>query len=149
MEDPLLPQKARLDQHGCCLCGGRLPSHGYAGLLRAVCRAVQHHLQVRKADQVMELRNFIGKVVVGAESKRRYVIQRVTAAYMDVRVAEPDARGRYAAYRWNTDNGDPISKGTLVFEDASLNEPFKVAFRAHCQTEKAYWEGYGYWLRKS
>ena len=97
----------------------------------------------------MELRNFIGKVVVGAESKRRYVIQRVTAAYMDVRVAEPDARGRYAAYRWNTDNGDPISKGTLVFEDASLTEPFKVAFQAYCNTPKAYWQEYGYWLSKS
>ena len=97
---------------------------------------------------MMELKEFIGKVVVGAESKKRYVLRRITSPCIEVTAVEKDARGYCASYSWPTINGDPISTGALVFEDASLTAPFRAAYTAHCHTKEAYWEEYGYWMRR-
>lgn len=96
----------------------------------------------------MELKSFIGKVVIGAQSKRRYILRKITAPYIEASTVEKDARGYSATYSWPTINGDPISKGELIFEDASLTQPFKDAYEAYCHTEAAYWENYGYWMRR-
>lgn len=96
----------------------------------------------------MELKDFIGRVVIGAESKKRYVLRRITAPCIEVTTVEKDARGNCASYCWPTINGDPISTGVLLFEDASLTKPFKEAFEAYSHTQDAYWENYGYWMRK-
>ena len=97
----------------------------------------------------MELKDFIGKVVICKISGKRYVVDRITASEFAVLTEKPGPSGYHACYCWETINGDPISKGDLVFEDASLTEPFKAAYKAYWQTEEARWESYGYWLNKS
>jgi hypothetical protein len=97
----------------------------------------------------MELKDFIGKIVISTETKRRFVLHEITAPQIKVWTEKPDSHGHYSCYCWETINGDPFSNGYLVFEDPSLTEPFKAAFHAYCRTEDAYWEEYGYWLRKS
>lgn len=97
---------------------------------------------------MIELTYFIGKVLIGAESKKRYVLRRITAPYIEVTTVEKDAQGNCASYRWLTINGDPVSSGLLIFEDASLTEQFKEVYEAYSHTKDAYWENYGYWMRK-
>ena len=96
----------------------------------------------------MELRDFIGKVVISTESKRRYVLRQITAPCITASTVETDVHGNCSSYCWPTINGDPISTGILIFEDASLTEPFKADFEAHCRSQDGRWEEYGYWLRK-
>ncbi len=96
----------------------------------------------------MELREFIDRVVIGAKTKRRYILYRITAPVIEVATEQPDAGGQHRHYSYNTINGDPISNGTLVFEDPTLTEPFKKVYGAYSRTKDAYWEDYGYWMRK-
>lgn len=96
----------------------------------------------------MELKAFIGKVVVHAVSKERYILKEITAPYITVVAEHPSANGQHPQYRWETINGDPISNGTLAFEDAALLAPFKAAYAAHSHSKEGYWEDYGYWMRK-
>ena len=98
---------------------------------------------------MMELKDFIGKVVICVATKQRFTLKRITSPCIEVTAVEKDARGYCASYSWPTINGDPISTGALVFEDASLTAPFKAAFSAHCHTRDAYYEEMGYWLRRS
>ena len=97
----------------------------------------------------MELKDFIGKVVISASTKRRYVLTAITAPEIKVRTEKTNERGYYEHYCWDTINGDPISGGSLVFEDKSLTEPFITAYAAYSHSEDARWENYGYWLLKS
>ena len=97
---------------------------------------------------MMELKDFIGKVVIGTAPKRRYVLRKITAPCIEVSTVDKDAQGRCAFYAWPCINGDPISTGALRFEDESLTEPFIKAFEAYIHTEAAYWENYGYWMRR-
>ena len=94
-------------------------------------------------------KEFIGKVVVSTFSKRRFVLSKVTAPEIRVRSEKPNAYGTYDYYSWETINGDPFTRGHLVFEDQSLNEAFKQAYNEYCHSKDAYWEEYGYWMRKS
>ena len=96
----------------------------------------------------MELKDFIGKVVICAATKQRFAIRRITSPCIEVTAVEKDARGYCASYSWPTINGDPISTGALVFEDAFLTAPFKAAFSAHCHTRDAYYEEIDYWMRR-
>ena len=96
----------------------------------------------------MVLKDFIGKVVICAATKQRFVLRRITSPCIEVTAIEKDARGYCASYSWPTINGDPISTGALIFEDASLTELFKVAYSAHCHTRDAYYEEIGYWMRR-
>lgn len=96
----------------------------------------------------MELRSFIGKVVVSTERKERYVLKEITAPKIVVRTEKPNKLGYYSFYGWETINGDPISRGYLKFEDESLTELFRLAYNAYCKTKDAYWESYGYYMRK-
>ncbi len=96
----------------------------------------------------MILKDFIGKVVISTYTNTRFVITEITAPEIAVRTEKPNGLGYYSHYCWETINGDPITNGDLAFEDKSLTEPFKVAYNAYCRTEDAYWENYGYYMRK-
>lgn len=96
----------------------------------------------------MELKDFIGKVVIEAKTKTRYVLSEITAPYIQVREEKQNQYGTYSHYCYETINGNPISEGILLFEDASLTEPFKKLYTAYCRSEDARWESYGYWMRK-
>ena len=97
---------------------------------------------------MMELKNFIGKVVISMATKRRYLLTQITAPYIVATVEQADPRGNRASYRWDTVNGDPFSTGVLVFEDVSLKAAFQKAYEAYCNRQVGRWEEYGYWLRK-
>ena len=97
----------------------------------------------------MELKDFIGKVVISAESKRRYIIKEITSPEIKVWTEQPNERGNYECYCWATINGDPITNGALIFEDSSLTEPFKAAFKAYSCSRDAYYEEMAYWMHKN
>ncbi len=111
-------------------------------------RAFQQHCKAA-TPQPTSLKDFLGKVVVDPKTKRRYKLDEITAPYIEVVTVEPNARGYHENYCCECNSGDPISNGTLVFEDPTLTEPFKKLYNAYCRTEDAYWENYGYWLHKS
>ena len=88
------------------------------------------------------MNEFVGKVVVSAESKRRFVLTSITAVEMKARAENLNERGVYDTYSWITVNSDPISRGELVFEDASSKEAFIKAFEAYCNSAEGRWERY-------
>jgi len=96
----------------------------------------------------MELKDFIGKVVVAPHNGERFLIDAITAAEIRVATVKLGSYGQPRHYAYETINGDPFSRGTLVFEDASFLEPFKAAYDAYCRTEDAYWETYEYYMQK-
>ena len=96
----------------------------------------------------MELKDFVGKVVISTKTNRRFYLREITSPKIGAVTVAPDADGHHAFYSWNTINGDPFSIGSLVFEDKSLLEPFLKAYDAYCHTEDAWWEDYGYWMRR-
>ena len=96
----------------------------------------------------MELKDFIGKVVISTVSKRRFVLTKITSPEIRARSEKPNSYGTYDNYSWETINGNPFNVH-LVFEDETLNEPFKKAYEEYCHSQDAYWEEYGYWMRKS
>ena len=96
----------------------------------------------------MELKDFIGKIVVRTSDKKPLFITAITAPEIKAQTVEPDAYGHHTCYCWKTINGNPFSNGYLIFKDASLFEPFKQAYEAYCRTEAAYWEEYIYWMRR-
>lgn len=97
----------------------------------------------------MELKDFIGKIVVRASDKKRLFITEIKAPAIEAQTVEKGVYGHYTCYSWETINGDPITNGYLVFEDRTLTEPFKKAYDAYCRTEDAYWENYEYYMRRS
>lgn len=96
----------------------------------------------------MEIKDFIGKVVISTQTKKKFYLHEITSPEIKTVTTIPDSNGHYTFYCWKTINGDPFSKGYLVFEDASLQEEFKKAYEAYCKTKDAYWEEYGYWMRR-
>ena len=96
----------------------------------------------------MQISDFIGKVVIEAESKKRYVLKEITSPYITASEERTNEKGHRGSYIWFAINGDPNSRGDLRFEDESLTEPFKVAYNTYCRSRDAYWEEYGHWMRK-
>lgn len=94
----------------------------------------------------MELKDFIGQVVISSATKRRFKLHEITAPEICVETEEPNASGYFEHYVFETINGDPISTGRLVFENPALTKPFVEAFAAYERTEDARWECYGYWM---
>ena len=92
------------------------------------------------------MKEFVGKVVVSTESKKRFVLTSVTAVEMTARAENLNDRGFYDTYSWSTVNSDPVSRGQLVFENASLTEAFIKAFEAYCNSAKGRWERYEYFF---
>ena len=96
----------------------------------------------------MELKQFIGKIVISTSTNKRYRLHRITSPYIDVESEQPNSSGYPSHYRLDCINGDPITNGNLVFEDQNLTEPFIKAYSAYCRSMDGYWEDYGYWMRK-
>ena len=96
----------------------------------------------------MELSNFIGKTVVSTKTNKKFTLHEINASFISVEQLVPNELGCHPHYRYETINGDPISNGYLMFEDASLTEPFISAYKKHCNCEAGRWEDYGYWMRK-
>ena len=96
----------------------------------------------------MDIKDFIGKVVIHRETKKRYLISEIHASYIDVKSEKPNSSGHYSTYRWGSINGDAISNGDLILEEEHLTEEFKNAYNAHCRSKKGYYEDIGYWMRK-
>ena len=96
----------------------------------------------------MALKEFIGKIVVSTKTGERYVLTEITAPEIVVATVTPGPYGCPRHYAYETINGDPISKGVLVCEDAALQEPFKAAYLTYSRTEAARWERYGYYLHR-
>ena len=94
----------------------------------------------------MEIRNFIGKSVIEAESGKRYILKEITSPYIAVQ-EENNANGGISII-YDTINGDPFEKGILVFEDTTLIKPFKAAYNVYCHTKDAYYEEMSYWMRR-
>lgn len=90
----------------------------------------------------MNINEFVGKVVVATESKRRFVLTSITAVEITARAENLNDCGVYDTYSWSTLNSDPIICGQLVFEDASLKEAFVKAFDAYCNSAEGRWERY-------
>jgi hypothetical protein len=95
----------------------------------------------------MELKDFLNKVVVGVNGTRFY-LKEITAPYISGVTVNPDEEGHHTFRKWPTINGDPFEKGYLVFEDKRLAAPFRAAYDAHCRTKDAYFEEFGYWMRR-
>ena len=96
----------------------------------------------------MKLADFIGQIVIGTNNGRRYRLHQITAPNIRVVTEQPDRDGHYTFYNCPTINGDPFSRGTLVFENAALAAPFRQAYDAHCRSQDGYLEEYGYWMRR-
>lgn len=96
----------------------------------------------------MEIKDFIGKVVIERRSQKRYVLSEITSPYIAAKEEVTTSMGSRGSYIWGTINGDPFTNGILAFEDSSLAEPFRVTYTAYCRSKDAYWEDYGYWMRK-
>lgn len=96
----------------------------------------------------MELKDFVNRVVVAKKTGKRMYLIEITSPYLRTVTVEPDTTGHHTYYIWPTINGDPISEDILTFEDESLIEPFITVFKAYERTEAAYWEEYGYWMRR-
>ena len=95
----------------------------------------------------MNIKDFLGKVVFSSKTKTRYILTEITASYIVAKKENNNSSGHPSHYMWKTINGDPITNGTLVFEDSSFIEPFKKAYMDYCHSQDAYWEEYGYWMR--
>lgn len=95
----------------------------------------------------MDLKEFIGKVVIKENTKTRFFLREITAPCIGITSVEPERNGYHISYSYRTINGDPFSLGYLRFEDPSLQEQFVAAYDAYCRTEDAYWEDYEYWMR--
>ena len=95
-----------------------------------------------------ELKSFIGKPVVNTATNRRFLLREITSPEIKVVTTEPESSGYYGTYVYKTINGDPFSTGLLIFEDPSLNQPFQEAYKAYCCSKDAFWEEYGYWMRR-
>ena len=96
----------------------------------------------------MEIKDFIGKVVVSTKTKTRYILTGVTSPEISAKTVDVNSSGYPSNYVWETINGDPFTNGYLVFEDATLNEPFKKAYNEYCRSEDARLEEWIYWMRK-
>lgn len=94
----------------------------------------------------MELKDFIGKVVVQVATGKRYVLKEITSPYIAVKEENNPNSGSSIIY--DTINGNPIERGILAFEDVKLNEPFKLVYEVYCRTKDAYYEEIGYWMRR-
>lgn len=98
--------------------------------------------------KTMEIKDFIGKIVIRTDNNQRYKLYEVTSPTIEIIDLKPKSNGVCTVYRYHTINGNPFETGQLKFEEDNLGAQFKTAYDAYCRTKDAYWEEYGYWLRR-
>ncbi len=99
----------------------------------------------------MELKDFIGKVVIHAQTKKRYVLYKLEAACIEVKEEKADENGIRRCYCWEVGTlpyDNAIAKGRLIFEDATLLEPFREIYEAYQRSPEGRIESYDYWFWK-
>ena len=94
----------------------------------------------------MELKDFVGKVVISTKTRTRYILTKIHAVYIQVGTEKLNEYGTRSSYLFKTENGDPFSRGVLSFEDVSLTEAFKQAYNEYCRSEFGRAEAYWHWL---
>lgn len=95
----------------------------------------------------MELKDFVGKVVISTKTNTRYILTKIHAAYITVGTVKLNAYGTRNSYLFKTDYQDPFTNGSLRFEDESLTEAFKRVYHEYCNSEYGRTEAYLYWVR--
>lgn len=93
----------------------------------------------------MELKDFIGKTVVGKNPRWRYTLYRIDAVEIAAQALPPNS----GCYVWRTGTGpydNAIARGTLEFEDPALYEPFKALYETYIHSEAGRVEAYMYYL---
>ena len=95
----------------------------------------------------MQLKDFINKVVISTATNKRMYLCEITSPYFKTVSVDADEYG-HTWHVWPTINGNAFENGRLVFEDSSLTAPFLSVYNDYCRTKDAYWEEYGYWMRR-
>ena len=94
----------------------------------------------------MNKRDFIGKVVISAKTKNRFVLTKIHAAYINIGSEELDQYGTRSIHTFETDYQDPFTSGDLYFEDAALTERFKKEYKEYCRSEEGRSEAWMHWM---
>lgn len=94
----------------------------------------------------MNKRDFIGKVVISAKTKNRFVLTKIHAAYINIGSEELNQYGTRSTHMFKVDNEDPFTSGALYFEDATLTERFKKEYKEYCLSEEGRSEAWMYWM---
>ena len=86
----------------------------------------------------MTIEDFIGKVVINHNSGKRYIITKISGAFICARDEAPDSFGNYASFKWatgTTPQNNAISNKTLVFEDNTLIDTFNKVYEEYFYTK--------------
>jgi hypothetical protein len=95
----------------------------------------------------MNKRDYIGKIVISAKTKNRFLLTKIHAAYIGVGSEDLNGYGTRSSYIYKTDNGDPFTSGDLYFQDATLTERFKKEYNDYCRSEDGRSEAWLYWMQ--
>ena len=94
----------------------------------------------------MNKRDYVGKVVISAKTKNRFVLTEIHAEYICVETEKLNAYGTRDSYMFKNDNEDPFTSGDLYFEDVTLNEKFKKEYKEYRFSDGGRSEAYMYWM---
>ena len=98
----------------------------------------------------MKLKDFLGKVVMGKDSKKRYVLTKIDGVFISAREEAPNKLGTYTSFRWatgTTPGSNAITNGTLVFEDTALKDAFTKVYEEYFYTDGRH-DQYFYYMAK-
>ncbi len=98
----------------------------------------------------MELKDFIGKVVLSSDSKERYFIEEISAVYIQVVSEKLNSIGYPSHYQYKTGtlkNDNAIATGKLIFEDSSLTKPFIDMYEKYTSSEAGRTDAWLYWMQ--
>ena len=95
----------------------------------------------------MNKQAYLGKVVISAKTKNRFILTKIHAAYIDIGSEQLNQYGTRSTYMYKTDNTDPFTSGALYFEDATLTEPFKREYKDYYRSEEGRSEAWMYWMQ--
>jgi hypothetical protein len=94
----------------------------------------------------MNKQDFIGRVVISAKTKNKFVLTKIHAAYINIGCGELNRYGTRLSYSYEVDCEDPFTRGDLYFEDAALTERFKKEYNEYCRSEEGRSEAWMYWM---
>ena len=94
----------------------------------------------------MNKQDYIGKVVISSNTKKRYILTKIHATYISVDSEKLNQYGTRSSYMFKNDNEDPFTSGDLYFEDLTRNERFKKEYKEYCFSKEGGSEAYMYWM---